>query len=194
MERSPRTSASGDPFARFRREHRGVLGRLARLEQAVLARRPDRAAEELLRAAVLHLERQFATHMAAEDQVLFPAVGASFPEARETLAPLALEHAELRSMLATLQRTLDQPRGRARGEQLVVQTRDLVDLLRIHIEKEEAVVFALAERVLRPRGVRELARRLRPFNHPGPTAGSTHRAATPTRRAVRRPTQKGTHS
>jgi hemerythrin-like domain-containing protein len=187
MERSPRTSAIGDPFARFRREHRGVLGRLDRLEQAVLARRPDRAGEELLRAAVVHLERQFATHMAAEDQVLFPAVGASFPEARETLAPLALEHTELRSMLAALQRTLDRPRGHARSEQLVVQTRDLVDLLRIHIEKEEAVVFALAERVLRPRGVRALAQRLRPFTLPGPTA-------TPTRRLTRRPTQKGTPS
>ncbi len=187
MERSPRPATANDPFARFRREHRGVLGRLARLERAVLVRRPGRAAETRLREAVAHLERQFATHMAAEDQVLFPAVGASFPEARETLAPLALEHAELRSMLAALQHTLDAPRGRSRDEQLVVQTRDLVDLLRIHIEKEEAVVFALAERVLRPRGVRALAQRLRPFDHPGPSA-------PPTRRPTRRPTQKGTPS
>jgi hemerythrin-like domain-containing protein len=186
MERTARPRPANDPFARFRREHRGVLGRLDRLEDAMLLKRPTRASETLLREAVAHFERQFATHMAAEDAVLFPAVGASFPEARETLAPLADEHVVLRSMLVTLQQTLDQPRDRARDEQLVVQTRDLVDLLRIHIEKEEAVVFALAERVLRPRGVRELSQRLRPFIHPG-------RTATPTRRTTRRQ-PKGTHS
>ena len=184
MKRTSRTRTATDPFARFRREHRSVLDRLDRLERAMLLGRPTRASGALLRAAVVHFERQFATHMAAEDAVLFPAVGASFPETRETLTPLANEHVALRSMLATLQQTLDRPRGRGRDEQLVVQTRDLVDLLRIHIEKEEAVVFALAERVLRPRDLRDLAERLRPFIHPS-------RAAAPIRRtALRKPKGK----
>lgn len=177
MKRTPTTQPAINPFARFRREHRSVLGRLDRLESAVLTRRPTRASEALLREAVAHFEDQFGTHMAAEDAVLFPAVGANLPEARETLAPLANEHVALRSMLATLQQTLERPHGRARDEQLVVQTRDLVDLLRIHIEKEEAVVFALAERVLRPRDLRELAQHIRPFTHPSRTAAPPRRTS-----------------
>jgi hemerythrin-like domain-containing protein len=186
MERASRTRPANDPFARFRREHRGVLVRLDKLERAVLTQRPTRTSEVLLRESVAHFERQFATHMAAEDAVLFPAVGASFPETRETLTPLADEHVALRSMLATLQQTLDRPRSRARNEQLVVQTRDLVDLLRIHIDKEEAVVFALAERVLRPRDLQDLAARLRPFTHP------SRAAATKRRTVVRKPKGKTT--
>ncbi len=154
-----------------------MVDRLDRLESAVLTQRPTRASEALLREAVAHFEDQFATHMAAEDAVLFPAVGAHFPETRETLAPLANEHIALRSMLATLQQTLERPRSRARDEQLVVQTRDLVDLLRIHIEKEETVVFALAERVLSPRDLRDLAQRLRPFIHPSRTAAPSRHTA-----------------
>jgi len=184
MEHASALPTPGDPFARFRREHRNVLARLDRLEAALVRRRPTRAGEPMLRDAVEHLERQFATHMAAEDAVLFPAVADSFPESRETLAPLTDEHATLRSMLAGLRAVLARPRGSNRDEQIVIQTRDLIDLLRIHIDKEEAVVFALAERVLRPRGVRALARRLRPFTRPQPA---------PTRRAALRPS-KGTHS
>jgi hemerythrin-like domain-containing protein len=189
MERSHGIRSAGDPFARFRREHRSVLARLDILEARIVLRRPTRASEPLLRDAVEHLERQFATHMAAEDAVLFPAVADSFPESRETLAPLADEHVELRSMLAALRTALASPRGSKRDEQIVIQTRDLIDLLRIHIDKEEAVVFALAERVLRPRGVRALARRLRPFTQPNPNG----RPAAMTRRATRR-ISKGTHS
>ncbi|MFI5372929.1 MAG: hemerythrin domain-containing protein, partial [Candidatus Eisenbacteria bacterium] len=155
MERSHGIRPLGDPFARFRREHRGVLTRLDALERVARLERPTPASERLVRETVDHLERQFATHMAAEDAVLFPAVADSFPESRETLVPLTIEHETLRSMLAALRETLARPRGRTRHEQLVVQTRDLVDLLRIHIHKEEIVVFALAERVLRPRGVRD---------------------------------------
>jgi hemerythrin-like domain-containing protein len=165
-----------------------VLAWLDILEARIVLRRPTRASEPLLRDAVEHLERQFATHMAAEDAVLFPAVADSFPESRETLAPLADEHVELRSMLAALRTALASPRGSKRDEQIVIQTRDLIDLLRIHIDKEEAVVFALAERVLRPRGVRALARRLRPFTQPNPNG----RPAAMTRRATRR-ISKGTH-
>jgi len=162
-----------------------VLARLDVLEAGLVNRRPTRATEPMLRDTVEHLGRQFATHMAAEDAVLFPAVADSFPESRETLTPLADEHVALRSMLVALRALLAGPRGSKRDEQIVIQTRDLIDLLRIHIRKEEAVVFALAERVLRPRGVRALARRLRPFTHPQPA---------PTRRRPPRRPMKGTHS
>jgi hemerythrin-like domain-containing protein len=43
---------------------------------------------------------------------------------------------------------------------VAVQLRDFVDLLRIHIRKEEVVVFRVAERALAPDAVAALAARM----------------------------------
>jgi hemerythrin-like domain-containing protein len=119
--------------------------------------------EAPLRALIAHLDRQFATHMAAEEAVLYPALERAFPESAPSLRPLHEEHVELRAMLAALAERLLRPAGRARDEQVVVQARDFADLLRIHIRKEEAVVFDVSERVLEARVLRGLARQLAPF-------------------------------
>ena len=53
-------------------------------------------------------------------------------------------------MLAALIGLLQSPAGSARDEQIAIQMADLAELLRIHIRKEERLVFQVAERVLRP--------------------------------------------
>jgi hemerythrin-like domain-containing protein len=63
-------------------------------------------------------------------------------------------------MLKRLESTLAEPDPSDRDEQVAVQVRDFIDLLRIHIRKEEAVVIRVAERVLRPREVQALAARM----------------------------------
>jgi hemerythrin-like domain-containing protein len=148
------------PFARFRRDHRRVLAQLDTLERDAsgAGRRAPREAH--LREILDLLARQFATHMTAEDTVLYPALAEAFPESRTTLAPLRLEHRELRLMLAARADAYASPPGPARDEQLQVQTWDFVHLLRIHIMKEEHSVFDLAERVLREHEVRDLVDRL----------------------------------
>jgi hemerythrin-like domain-containing protein len=88
--------------------------------------------------------------MRAEDEVLFPALVAALPAARDSVRPLVAEHRELRAMLAALLELVARPGSPARDEQIAVQVRDLADLLRIHIRKEEAVVLSIAERVLTP--------------------------------------------
>jgi len=60
-------------------------------------------------------------------------------------AALVAEHRDLESMLAGFTQTLALPPGPSRDEQLAVQARDLAELLRLHIRKEEAVVFRLAD-------------------------------------------------
>ena len=159
---SPHTRGSDDkgPFARFRRDHRRVLAQLDELEQSASGSRRRAPRELHLQETLDLLARQFATHMTAEDRVLFPALLEAFPESRATLAPLRLEHRELRLMLAALADAFALAPGPARDEQLQVQTRDFVHLLRIHILKEEHSVFDLAERVLRPHEVRDLVDRL----------------------------------
>ena len=152
----------GSIFERMREDHRRVLAEADALE-AAMARTggsdgPD-SAEALDRVTAL-LDRQFGTHMAAEDDVLYPALMEALPETRPSIEPLRADHGVLRMMLADLVETMKEEPGEARHEQLVVQIRDLVDLLRIHIRKEEAVVIGVAERVLRPAEVEALAARM----------------------------------
>ncbi|HET9941540.1 MAG TPA: hemerythrin domain-containing protein, partial [Candidatus Eisenbacteria bacterium] len=126
------------------------------------------------------LARQFGSHMAAEDEVLYPALMNALPETRSSIEPLSADHGALRMMLADLEETLGLP-GEARDEQMTVQIRDLVDLLRIHIRKEEALVIGVAERVLQPAEVEALSVRMNRGTaascelglRPGPSKGVT---------------------
>jgi hemerythrin-like domain-containing protein len=69
---------------------------------------------------------------------------------RGAVTALRGEHEELRSMLATLVRTLDFPPGARRDEQIAVQLRDLVDLVRIHVRKEDVLIIAAAQAAEQP--------------------------------------------
>lgn len=148
----------------MRGDHQRALEQLATLELAGAesdsAGRISEQSRDAMRAVVRVLEGQFDTHMAAEDEVLFPALTRALPHALGQIEQLGVEHEELRSMLGSLGRLLDSPHGRVRDEQVVVQARDLVDLLRIHIRKEESAVFGVAERVLEPRMLEALADRM----------------------------------
>jgi hemerythrin-like domain-containing protein len=110
--------------------------------------------------------------MAAEDEVLYPALMNALPETRASIEPLCADHGALRMMLSDLEETLSLP-GDDR-EQITVQVRDLVDLLRIHIRKEEALVIGMAERVLRPAEVEALAARMNRGSAPSCGLGLRH--------------------
>jgi hemerythrin-like domain-containing protein len=153
-------------FERMRKDHRSVLEHVARLERGALAKtRTARARsgehDRELRALIAMLERQFATHMAAEDQVLYPQLTQVLPQCEAAVAPLRAEHDELRAMLHRLAKTLREPPGPTRDEQIAVQARDLIDLLRLHIRKEESIVLSVAERVLTPLEIDALEARIR---------------------------------
>ncbi|HET9252480.1 MAG TPA: hemerythrin domain-containing protein [Candidatus Eisenbacteria bacterium] len=150
-------------FERMREDHRNVLERIRVLDVAAAAI-PREAAGDWpgaeTRQVLALLRRQFQTHMAAEDEVLYPALAEALPVARPSMDPLMADHGALRMMLADLEQELEEPASDARNEQIGVQLRDLADLLRIHIRKEEAVVFTIAERALNPREVEALAARM----------------------------------
>ncbi len=151
-------------FERMRGDHARVLAEVGALESTVAALDEGRAVageiETALRRAVEMLGRQFGTHMAAQDGVLYPALARALPESLGSLEPLRAEHEELRSLLDSLALLLGATPRRERDEQVAIQLRDLIDLLRIHIRKEEAVVFRVAERVLEPRQLQALADRM----------------------------------
>jgi hemerythrin-like domain-containing protein len=150
-------------FQRLREDHGRVLGKIEILETVaaavprVLVRDwPGRDVLEVL--AMLAI--QFRTHMVAEEEVLYPALAEALPGTRSSLEPLEADHASLRMMLSDLELGLREPASRSRNETIAVQLRDFTDLLRIHIRKEEVVVFAVAERVLSTMEMKALADRV----------------------------------
>jgi hemerythrin-like domain-containing protein len=126
----------------------------------------------VIREVVALLQAQFSTHMAAEDEVLFPALAESLPETRSSIEPLRADHVELRCMLDRLAATLAKSEESPSDEDISVQVRDLVDLLRIHIRKEEAIVLSVAERVLKPREIEALGARMNARTADGPPMDS----------------------
>ena len=111
-------------FDQLRADHRRVLAETAIIEASVdglgTARHLEPEVEGGLRVLLELLERQFATHMRAEEEALFPRLAAALPEGRVTVAPLVAEHAELRLMLAELRALAARPAGARRDEQLAV--------------------------------------------------------------------------
>ena len=149
-------------FERLRADHERVLGELGALERAAGISGAPRARAAKRGGDAHHLDEaacrrvldlvaeQFDTHMATEDEALFPALARALPEALGRLESFRVEHEEMRGMLAGLFALMKRPAAPERDEQLAVQARDFVDLLRIHVRKEEAIVFRMAEQVLAP--------------------------------------------
>ena len=151
-------------FERLRQDHARVLGEIGALEANLL--RHGRGGhlpaevETALPKMLALLESEFSSHMAAEDEVLYPALIAAIPAASRSIEPLFSEHAELRQMLARLVATLDEPAGPDRSEQIRVQVHDIADLLRVHLRKEESLVFQLAPQILAPDEIAAVSARL----------------------------------
>ncbi|HYJ32435.1 MAG TPA: hemerythrin domain-containing protein [Candidatus Binatia bacterium] len=160
---------------RLRRDHERVLRDITELEGALVRSAPatrGAAAEERIGSVLAMLERQFQTHMAAEDQILYPAISRAIPASAPSLEPLHDEHAELRQMLHRLQATLGEPKSADRDEQIPIQVHDLADLLRLHIRKEESLVFHVAARLLADE---EIAAVLKRMNGDADAAGAETR-------------------
>jgi hemerythrin-like domain-containing protein len=159
-----------DPLETMRQDHQRVLGEIGALERALGS--PRGPAEGDPADLLALLDRQFGTHMRAEDELIFPALRLALPESVPTLAGLSADHRELHEMLAALRRLVEAPASPARDEQIVVQVRDLADLLRIHIRKEESLVFGIAEHVLPEAELHRLAARLESTDVPSPAEES----------------------
>lgn len=141
--------------------------------------------ERPFRVLTRYLSGAFTLQLAAEDGVLYPALMRELPELALTLEPLRADHAELRDMTHSLVALLALPRDERRDEQLGVLGRDVVDLLRLHLEKEERLVLDWSERVLAAPLQRELQRRMGRIMAPTqrrPRARGDGSRTSPTRR------------
>jgi hypothetical protein len=189
MTPRPGTGRITGPFARLRAEHRRALVALRKFERALgdasparPAARSERAASGKLDAAsgcdepafqtvAAYLAGPFSAHLAVEETVVFPELEEHLPELDVALEPLLEDHVAIRDMRASLAELLARPGAPRRDEQLRVLGRDLTDLVRLHVRKEERTVMDWCERVLPAAVLVELGQRIARADAAAPRAG-----------------------
>ncbi len=141
----------GTATAELRHEHQVILRALAVLERAGERLAAGAAVDEAALAELVGLVRTFADtcHHAKEERHLFPRLAAQ--SVGDVLAPFLAEHEEGRGYL----------RGLAAGPAAAraAAVRRYVGLLRDHIEREDRVLFPMADAVLTAEAQAELGRR-----------------------------------
>lgn len=132
-----------NPTDVLRDEHRVILQALDVLERAIGRQSQGAPIADGWWADAVAWLRAFAdrNHHAKEEQSLFPAmVKAGVPSEGGPIAVMLDEHAQGRALIAAIADGV----GAAR----VVAARDYVNLLRAHIDKENGVLFPLADAVI----------------------------------------------
>jgi len=144
-----------DPIALLRREHDEALAALDRLESGARNLAAP-GARQAVDQAVAFLDNEVRGHNEREEEVLFPMMERYMPAQAGPTAVMRAEHRELWDLLGSLRAALagsapDPAPVRATG--LAV-----VDLLRRHIEKENAILFPMAQQMLAAEEMDEVAR------------------------------------
>ena len=137
----------GGPIRHWRHEHAEFIRELDELDNRVLSE-SDVRDEVAFREAICRVTSRAARLLLDEDRLLYPLVAAACPALRQTLTTLTEEHAELRAMLASFSGPLAAPAFLGRDERIDVLLRDFIDLLRLHIQREESIVFTVVSRAL----------------------------------------------
>lgn len=152
----PRTSDDLDPFARLHNTHTRIEERLAELSGAAadLGDGGKRyAAQQTVRDVVGFLARAGRKHVDDEEQTLFPRLRAE-ASLQPLLVALEAEHGAHNALEQALRSLVDgwgDEGPDAAGErQVVVLARQLSDVYRAHIKREEDELFPAARAVLAP--------------------------------------------
>ncbi|HXG35759.1 MAG TPA: hemerythrin domain-containing protein [Dehalococcoidia bacterium] len=153
-----------ESIALLKDEHRAIERMLAILEEA-----SDRLAEgRSLRAALFREAVEFIQnfgdrcHHGKEEEILFPRLeAAGMPRDNGPLAVMLMEHDEGRAYVRQLsEAAAAMEGGEASAAAAVIENaRAYVQLLRMHILKEDNVLFPLAQRLLTAEDDAELERR-----------------------------------
>ncbi len=136
---------TGEIMITVRAGHRRMARRLGALERAL----HDETGRRRWGILLGHLSEEFGRHAGFEDQSLYPTLQEQLPETRGLVQQLRAELVELAELFQALRSLLEGPPAHAAEEQFRVLARDLVDLLRLHLDKEGRVVSGAAQRTRR---------------------------------------------
>lgn len=163
-----------DPINHLLREHVEIMAQVARLRTAVqeVTEKGQEALPETL-PVFQQIGQMMATqldlHRRKEDDVLFPAVEAVLGSGDSPTGVMRREHQEIHARGVLLRETLQElnevqhPAIEAGGEQLRelaangdnaealrATSEEIIDLLDMHFEKEEQILFPLTREILEP--------------------------------------------
>jgi len=138
----------------LRDEHEGIKVMLTVLEHLAGEMRAGRAVNITHLEQIVDFLRTFADrcHHGKEEEHLFPAFNAAgLPSEGGPVGVMLQEHTlgrgHIRGMVEALERL---QAGEHAGEEFARHAQDYVDLLRAHIDKENNILFVMAERILPP--------------------------------------------
>lgn len=163
------------------KEHRLIERMLGALEaEAEASRGRGRLDGDAARAALSFI-REYADglHHRKEEELLFEAmVEAGFPREQGPIAVMLAEHAAARSRTAAMASALE---AAVAGEPAALRAfadaaRDYAELMRPHIQKEDGVLYVMAERMLPPAAQSALLEAFRRVDEEGAELKRRHEA------------------
>lgn len=140
-----------DPILHLREEHEHALAALDRLERGSKNLGSASDALEIIREALLFVDHEVRRHNEREEKVLFPRLG----EEKGPIEVMLQEHRDLWENLDQLQSVIhtamgDPLGGRQYFDGIRVSSLSIVSLLREHIDKENQILFRVADELLSP--------------------------------------------
>lgn len=115
--------------------------------------------------AVRKIEDELDIHLLREEKILFPSLEAFLPRDSGPLAVMLAEHEDLRTDEAKMKELLAAGPGASAGLREVALR--FVAVLKAHIQKEDNILFPMAEMHLSPSDKERIARELPEFTQVG---------------------------
>lgn len=159
-------------------EHKTVVEKMDRLEEAAAAG-DTRTVEKLLSFFEFDLQ----LHRRKEEEVLFPALGEHLGTGSGPVACMLDEHVREKTLVREMRAAMEGTGGPLPLRRAVAA---FVGHLRAHIEKENEVLFPMAERVLRPEQKEAVYEGMRRIGSCCAACAGAHHAPAGTARAAQR--------
>ncbi len=126
-------------------EHETVLKKLGEIRHAAASGNVAGVASLLP-----FFEVDIQLHRRKEEEILFPAIARACGENGSPVGCMLHEHQIEKGLVERIRRDVDAGGGAAGGRTLLADVEEFVDFLRLHIRKENEVLFPLAEGILPP--------------------------------------------
>ena len=121
-------------------EHQVVLKKLAAFEAAL-----EKFDLDGIRETVRFFDERLILHRRKEEEVLFPTLGRHIGTGRGPIACMLEEHRDEKEKIEQIRGALEAHPASGARERITAAGRYILDLLRAHIQKEDNILFPLAE-------------------------------------------------
>lgn len=155
---------TSNPIRALTQDHEEVQKKLPLLRAGARGLREGGTPEALTAVSqvIQFLDTELRVHMRLEEEALFPVLERHIGREGGPIGVMLAEHQELWDQVAQLQQAvaeLKQGGGASASEKASRLASSIAGLLDAHIPKENMILFPLAERVLTPAEMAEVARR-----------------------------------